>query len=94
MPGLRCSLAQLRNPADGWVVELVCFADQPLPEAPSGGPIALCVDDLDAALAGALRHRGRALGLAVRFPTGRAVYVREPAGSVIEPYEPAGDHTT
>lgn len=88
VPGLRCSLAQLANPADGAVVELVDFAGRPVPAVPSGGHIALRVNDLEEALAGVEQHGARALGTTVEFPTGRAVYVREPSGSVIELYEP------
>lgn len=87
--GLTCTLAQMRNPADGAVLELICFPGTAREPDPPRTHIALRVDDLDTALAAVERHGARRLGDCVAFPTGSAVYVREPAGSVIELYEPA-----
>ncbi|HEU4655983.1 MAG TPA: VOC family protein [Capillimicrobium sp.] len=93
VPGLRCALAQLRNPSDGSVLELVRFSDGSVRALPPAGHIAFRVDDLDAALARVQAHGARPLGTTVTFATGRAVYVREPSGSVIELYEPTEDVT-
>jgi catechol 2,3-dioxygenase-like lactoylglutathione lyase family enzyme len=91
VPGLRCTLAQLRHPDDGAVLELVCFDGVPAaaPDAAPAGHIAFRVRDLDAALGLVEALGARALGETVTFATGRAVYVREPAGSVFELYEAA-----
>jgi catechol 2,3-dioxygenase-like lactoylglutathione lyase family enzyme len=94
VPGLRCTLAQLRHPHDGGVLELVAFEDVPAgaedaaPVRTGHGHVAFRVADLDAALQSAQALGARALGETVTFATGRAVYVREPAGSVFELYEP------
>lgn len=58
----------------------------------SGTGASLRVDDLDVALAAVEGLGACALGEAIAFPTGRAVYVRESAGSVIELYEPTEEH--
>lgn len=94
VPGLSCSLAQLRHP-DGGVLELVAFAGVPeggedtAPVRVGHGHVAFRVGDLDATLARVRAEGAAPLGGTVTFATGRAVYVREPAGSVFELYEPA-----
>jgi catechol 2,3-dioxygenase-like lactoylglutathione lyase family enzyme len=94
VPGLRCALAQLRHRPDGSVLELVAFdappgAEDAIPIRVGHGHVAFAVAALEPALAAVREHGARPLGATVTFPTGRAVYVREPAGSVIELYEPA-----
>ena len=92
--GLRCALAQLRHPGDGSVLELVRFdvpagADDDGPVRVGHGHVAMRVERLEDALEAARALGARTLGAGVTFPTGRAIYVREPAGSVVELYEPA-----
>jgi catechol 2,3-dioxygenase-like lactoylglutathione lyase family enzyme len=87
--GLRCALAQLLHPAGGAALELVCF-DGPgaSTEGVGRGHLALRVRDLRSALAAVIAEGAWVLGEEVRFPTGSAIYAREPGGSTFELYEP------
>lgn len=94
VPGMGCELAQLRNPQDGSVLELVRFEPpvgdaQAVPAFVDHGHVAFRVDDLESATADLLELGAVPLGGQVSFPTGRAIYLREPAGTVLELYEPA-----
>lgn len=76
------------------MLELVRFDPPPgaadaVPVRVGHGHVAFRVRDLAATQAAVEALGARPLGEAVRFTTGRAVYLREPAGSVFELYEPA-----
>jgi catechol 2,3-dioxygenase-like lactoylglutathione lyase family enzyme len=88
--GLRCALAQLRHPAGGGALELVRF-EGPAAEVDGigRGHVAFRVRDLPAALGEVEALGAQPLGQKVRFPTGSAIYAREPGGSIFELYEPA-----
>jgi predicted enzyme related to lactoylglutathione lyase len=57
------------------------------------GHVAFRVRDLPAALAEVEALGARPLGEEVRFPTGSAVYAREPGGSIFELYAPGAPTT-
>jgi len=88
--GAGADLAQLRLPGTEQTIELIAFRGVPAgreddaPTRVGHGHVCFEVDDLDAALAHVEALGAAAIGEVVRFPEGRAVYVREPAGSVFE----------
>lgn len=90
LPDVVCDLAQLTLPGTRQRLELIAFRDVPAgreDEAPvrvGHGHVCFEVDDLDVALEQVRALGAEPVGEVVRFPEGRAVYVREPAGSVIE----------
>ena len=95
LAGLTCDLAQLRHPASGHVLELICFhggsevaAPDPRPLRPGAAHVAFFVDDLEAALARVEALGARRLGQITRFSDGLSVYCREPAGSFFEIEQP------
>jgi methylmalonyl-CoA/ethylmalonyl-CoA epimerase len=88
--GLRCTLAQLVHPAHGSALELVHFEGTDVSVDGIGrGHVAFRVSDLTGALAAIEALGAKPLGDTVVFPTGSAVYAREPGGSLVELYEPA-----
>lgn len=88
--GVGADLAQLRLPGTEQMIELIAFRGVPAgreddaPTRVGHGHVCFEVDDLEAALAHVERLGAARVGEVVRFPEGRAVYVREPAGSVFE----------
>lgn len=88
--GVGADLAQLRLPGTDQLIELIAFRGVPAgreddaPTRVGHGHVCFEVDDLDAALAHVERLGAARVGEVVRFPEGRAAYVREPAGSVFE----------
>jgi catechol 2,3-dioxygenase-like lactoylglutathione lyase family enzyme len=87
-PGLRCDLAQLRQPGTNHVLELIAFRqgeqEAGSPTHPGEGHVAFVVDDLDGTLERLRALGAEQLGLVTKFPEGRSVYLREPSGSIVE----------
>lgn len=91
LPSLTCSLAQLRQPVSGHVLELIAFAPpdglpvaDPLPFRPGSAHVAFLVDDLVRAKACVERLGAVTLGSITDFQEGPAFYCRVPGGAFIE----------
>lgn len=93
IPELVCDVAQLRSPLTGHGLELLCFrprGETAATTAPGTGHIAFVVDDVAASLAALERLGAEPLGPVTlwppghEWPSGLAVYCREPGGSVVE----------
>jgi catechol 2,3-dioxygenase-like lactoylglutathione lyase family enzyme len=93
IPHLTCDVAQLHSPLTGHGLELLCFHPgqvDAMPTSPGAGHIAFVVDDVDASLKSLLDLGAVALGEITlwpaghEWPSGRAVYCREPGGSIVE----------
>ncbi|MHC9236177.1 VOC family protein [Pseudooceanicola sp. 502str34] len=89
--GLSCDFVQMRGPAGGVVLEVICFhraggamAADAAPWRPGAGHVAFHVADFDAALRACAEAGAEVIGAPIDWPGGRAAYLKVPGGAFVE----------